>query len=63
MNFSSNFRGLSLLVEMAPFCLKKHERYFICVHVDVNVYSRLRSLRLISVGNLLWAGIFAISTR
>ena len=36
MNLSTNFRGLLLRVEIAPYCLKKYELCFICIHVEAN---------------------------
>ena len=37
VNWSTNFRGLPMKVEIAFFLFKMHELFFICIDVEANV--------------------------
>ena len=59
MNWSTNFRGFLLKVEMAPSCLK-HKVCFICVHIEANaLYCLLQTMQQ-GFGLGMW---IAINTR
>ena len=51
VNWSSNFRGLLLEVEMTPPCLK-HMNYFIWIHIEASVFCCSLYNR-----NSIWAGL------